>query len=218
MGSISRVRYGDAVISRPENHNSGVIQYDFGKKEALCGLDFSTVLLKYSKMQLQIYRPIISENRLSEYASRFDRLPLFSREYAGPDILFQSDYHHVGEATCDKCDNQDMAIHYSTIASGNQVMRDALERDRLSSELGGVVCFEMEAAGLMNQFPCLIIRGICDYSDSHKNIRWQPYAVGAAAAYAKEVLSVIPRTETKQPRVAERSICKSTGKFADKDD
>jgi nucleoside phosphorylase len=158
------------------------------------------------------------ENRLSEYASRFDRLPLFSREYAGPDILFQSDYHHVGEATCDKCDNQDMAIHYSTIASGNQVMRDALERDRLSSELGGVVCFEMEAAGLMNQFPCLIIRGICDYSDSHKNIRWQPYAVGAAAAYAKEVLSVIPRTETKQPRVAEGSICKSTGKFADKDD
>jgi nucleoside phosphorylase len=43
-----------------------------------------------------------------------------------------------------------------------------LVRDKLASEKG-VLCFEMEAAGLMNQFPCLVIRGICDYSDSHKN-------------------------------------------------
>ena len=47
----------------------------------------------------------------------------------------------------------------------------------------------------MNIFPCLMIRGICDYADSHKNKKWQPYAAGAAAAYAKEVLSVIPSLE-----------------------
>jgi nucleoside phosphorylase len=63
-------------------------------------------------------------------------------------------------------------------------------------ELGGtVLCFEMEAAGLMNSFPCLIIRGICDYADSHKNKKWQPYAAVAAAACAKELLSIIPATE-----------------------
>jgi transcription initiation factor TFIIIB Brf1 subunit/transcription initiation factor TFIIB len=44
----------------------------------------------------------------------------------------------------------------------------------------------------MNSFPCLVIRGICDYADSHKNKRWQPYAAGTAAAYAKELLSMIP--------------------------
>jgi nucleoside phosphorylase len=66
-------------------------------------------------------------------------------------------------------------------------MRDAAERDAVSAELGDVLCFEMEAAGLMNSFPCLVIRGICDYADSHKNKKWQPYAAGTAAACAKEV-------------------------------
>jgi nucleoside phosphorylase len=63
----------------------------------------------------------------------------------------------------------EIMVHYGTIASGNQDMRDGVERDRVSAELGGVLCFEMEAAGLMNNFPCLVIRGICDYADSYKN-------------------------------------------------
>ena len=54
-------------------------------------------------------------------------------------------------------------------------MKDALFRDTLVAEKD-VLCFEMEAAGLMNHFPCLVIRGICDYSDSHKNKEWQGYA------------------------------------------
>ena len=44
----------------------------------------------------------------------------------------------------------------------------------------------------MDNFPCLVIRGICDYADSHKNKRWQQYAAATAAAYAKEIISVIP--------------------------
>jgi len=72
------------------------------------------------------------------------------------------------------------------------VIKDALTRDRLSEELGGVLCFEMDAAGLMNDFPCLVVRGICDYADSHKNKEWQPYAAATAAACAKEFLYVIP--------------------------
>jgi nucleoside phosphorylase len=60
-------------------------------------------------------------------------------------------------------------IHYGAIASGNQVMRDATTRDSVSLEFDGVLCFEIEAAELINSFPCLVIRGICDYADSHKN-------------------------------------------------
>jgi nucleoside phosphorylase len=72
------------------------------------------------------------------------------------------------------------------------LMKDAVMRDSLASE--GVLCFEMEAAGLANRFPCLVIRGICDYSDSHKNKRWQGYAAMTAAAYAKDLLKVmLPR-------------------------
>jgi hypothetical protein len=45
---------------------------------------------------------------------------------------------------------------------------------------------------VMNQLPFLVIRGICDYSDSHKNKKWQGYAALTAAAYGKMLLSVVP--------------------------
>jgi nucleoside phosphorylase len=73
-------------------------------------------------------------------------------------------------------------------------MRHGGTRDRLRNELN-VLCSEMEAAGLMDNFPCLVVRGICDYADSHKNDRWQKYAAATAAAYAKELLCIIPRHE-----------------------
>jgi hypothetical protein len=47
----------------------------------------------------------------------------------------------------------------------------------------------------MDTFLCLVIRGICDYADSHKNKQWQEYSAAVAAAYAKELLSVIPTDE-----------------------
>ena len=88
-------------------------------------------------------------------------------------------------------DDDNPGIHHGTIASGNQVMKDASFRDRLANEKD-VLGFEMEAAGLVNHFPCLIVRGICDYSDSHKNKAWQGYAAIAAAVYAKDLLLHVP--------------------------
>jgi hypothetical protein len=72
-------------------------------------------------------------------------------------------------------------------------MKDAVTRDRLAHELD-IICFEMEAAGLMDILPCLPIRGICDYSDSHKAKDWQKYAAAVAAAYAREFLEALPAT------------------------
>jgi hypothetical protein len=72
------------------------------------------------------------------------------------------------------------------------VIKDSRMRDRLNKDLKAFY-IEIEAAGLMNNFPCLVIRGICDYSDSHKNKEWQAYAAATAAAYAKELLSMIPK-------------------------
>ena len=69
-------------------------------------------------------------------------------------------------------------------------MKDALVRDDLA-DVKDVLCFDMEAAGLMNHFPCLVIRGICDYADSHKSKEWQGYAAMAAAAYTKDHLKRI---------------------------
>jgi nucleoside phosphorylase len=68
-------------------------------------------------------------------------------------------------------------------------MKDALTRDTFAER--GVLCFETEATGLMNHFPCLVIRGICDYADTHKNDKWQGHAAMTAAAYAKDLLCQI---------------------------
>ncbi|GAB1313418.1 hypothetical protein MFIFM68171_03628 [Madurella fahalii] len=132
------------------------------------------------------------------------------------DVLFRADYSHVSgsttdyetttdidedeEESCRFCDPtkvvmrkpRDMRVHYGLIASGNQVIKDAAFRDRLNRDLGGkVLCIEMEAAGLMNNFPCIVIRGICDYADSHKNKAWQEHAAAVAAACAKELLGYV---------------------------
>lgn len=114
--------------------------------------------------------------------------------------------HAIGEAACTSCSpdgeqqrpprqSSQPVIHYGTIASGNKVIRDAATRDRWGNE-HNVLCFEMEAAGIMNILPSLIIRGICDYCDSHKNKLWQRYAAASAAAFAKLLLSHIrPESE-----------------------
>jgi nucleoside phosphorylase len=157
-------------------------------------------------------------SKLQEYLSIYARLPKFAYQGVDFDVLYNATYSHVSGPTCDGCnkeevvrraprENTDVVLHFGTIASGNQVMKDGVTRDRLSMELGGILCFEMEAAGLMNNFQCLIIRGICDYADSHKNKGWQPYAAATAAACAKELLMTIPRLQA-----ASLKVCISTDK------
>lgn len=96
-----------------------------------------------------------------------------------------------------------MRVHYGLIASGNQVIKDAIFRDKLNKSLGGnILCVEMEAAGLMTSVPCAIIRGICDYADSHKNKLWQKHAAAVAAAVAKELLGYVQPSDIEdQPAV-----------------
>jgi nucleoside phosphorylase len=201
------IRLGDVVISQPHQTFSGVVQYDAGKAtpsgfERTGSLNSPPQVLlgAVARVRANEFR---GKSNLFEHMSKLDRIPKFQRNKAGPDILYEATYNHEGGQTCELCiagrqqvrqlrESEEVGVHYGTIASGNQVMRNAVERDRVSAQLGGVLCFEMEAAGLMNSFPCLVIRGVCDYADSHKNKRWQPYAAATAAAYAKQILLVIP--------------------------
>ncbi len=95
------------------------------------------------------------------------------------DRLYRADFAHVGggrTSACEKCgddrlvrrprrDDDAVTVHNGTIASGDEEIRCARTRDRAASELD-VLCFEREAAGLMDNFPCLVVRGICDHADS----------------------------------------------------
>ncbi|KAL7795967.1 putative ankyrin repeat-containing protein [Trichoderma ceciliae] len=206
------IRLGDVVVSKPTRDLGAVIQYDYGK--AMSGGRFqrtgvlnkppSVLLTAISTLQAaHMLRP----NKISSLVSEIVAMdPSMGKFFAYPgesqDLLFDHKYDHpASEDTCSRCDKRRLVkrssragsgplVHYGLIASGNQVVKDSRIRDKLVQELG-VICFEMEAAGLMDNFPCLVIRGICDYSDSHKNKQWQNYAAATAAAYAKELLSVV---------------------------
>jgi nucleoside phosphorylase len=132
-------------------------------------------------------------------------------------------YGHEASDSCLNCDKGEivwreerkpgeMCVHYGLIASGNQVIKSGTMRDTLNKTFGGnLLCVEMEAAGLMNAGPCLVIRGICDYADSHKNDVWQEHAAAVAAAYAKELLTTVPPTNVETEIAAKEII--TQGKY-----
>lgn len=208
------IRLGDVVVSQPQQASGGIIQYDLGKstphgfvRTGLLNAPPRICLAALARIRADAVR---GKSKMPAYLSSLERAE-FHREMAGPDLLFQASYEHESEHFCESCQPDRLVTrpvrtrerpitHYGVIASGNQVIRDGAIRDKVSKELGGVLCFEMEAAGLMNTLPCLVIRGICDYSDSHKSKRFQPYAAATAAAYAKEVLSVIAPAEVAEIR------------------
>jgi nucleoside phosphorylase len=212
------IRLGDVVVSAPRGGRGGVLQYDFGKtiqdqefrptgflgqpptvlRAAVSGLK-STYEIDGHQFDKTIDRILTDKPRLRKK---------YGRPSSSSDKLYQSAVTHPygDEGACAEVCSSDLVqlvwrpertkeeddpkIHYGLVASANQLMKDASVRDKLAAE-HGILCFEMEAAGLMNHFPCLVIRGICDYSDTHKNKEWQGYAAMVAAAYAKDVLCKI---------------------------
>ncbi|RKK90937.1 hypothetical protein BFJ68_g16337 [Fusarium oxysporum] len=210
------IRLGD-VVSQPDGTTGGVVQYDFGKAKAngawerKGSLDKPPLVLlsALGRLQAQHERapfrvPELLQKMLE--ANPYMKRPKKAFTYQGAenDRLFESQHDHVGGSNCDKCDlawevkrdrreSTDPEIHYGVIASGNTLIKDAATRDSLLEDTGHqCFCVEMEAAGLMDRFPCLVIRGICDYADSHKNDRWQRYAAATAAAFAVELLEFVP--------------------------
>ncbi|KAF5547710.1 ankyrin protein 3 [Fusarium mexicanum] len=193
------IRLGDIVVG------IRVMQYDMGKT-----LKDGFQRTGDPKIPDPTIRTVISNLR-SRHELSGSRVPSILREKTGsyaaysrpsdPDRLFLASYHHGdSDLPCDKCDlskletrkqrlSTDPVIYYGGIGSANTVMKDSTVRDEISRELD-VLCFEMEAAGLMDIMPCLPIRGICDYSDSHKSKGWQRYASATAAAYAYEFLEL----------------------------
>ncbi|RFU25445.1 hypothetical protein B7463_g10882, partial [Scytalidium lignicola] len=201
------IRLADVVVSVPTNDHAGVIQYDFGKvlengifelTGYLQGLS-SFLLTAISSLEAN---PDISCTPLQEDIEKIAKaVPEYGYPGLNNDRLFAPQcVHNPICKTCERCDgpriernhqpNNHPHIHYGLITSRNQLMKNAQTRDDLGMKYN-FLCFEMEAAGIMASVPCLTIRGICDYADSHKNDLWQEYASATAAAYAKFLLSIM---------------------------
>ncbi|CAI7644574.1 unnamed protein product [Penicillium viridicatum] len=223
------IRLGDIVVSSSRGGRGGLLQYDFGK--VLQGQEFHQTgflnqpppILRAAVSGLQAQYEEEGHLLKESIQTVLDGNKRLKRKYAQPpsegDRLYESQFIHVpdSQASCaELCDDSklilrpertededDPAIHYGLIASANRVIKNALFRDKLAVEQD-VLCFEMEAAGLMNHFPCLVIRGICDYADSHKSKEWQGYAAMVAAAYAKDLLyQIVPQRVNTERKASE---------------
>ena len=204
------IRLGDVVVSMPEGQYGGVVQYDLGKDLddgfRLKGFLLPPPAMIRGAVELMRSDHLVADNKLDTYLSqmfhRGSRLSIYQRP-SRQDVLFDANYPHVAGPACNNCDlsktvnrqprpSEGSMVHYGLIASGDRVMRSAVNRGVVAGSVGDILCFEMEAAGIATEFPCIIIRGVSDYADSHKNDAWQHYAAAAAAATAKELLSYVP--------------------------
>ncbi|KAJ5267113.1 hypothetical protein N7478_009921 [Penicillium angulare] len=213
-GEKNDIRLGDIVVGTTcaSDGTAGIFQYDFGKSIQGQKFQYTRILNQPPTILRSAVAGIRAQyerngHRLGEainhILSKKPRLRLkYERPQLHTDRLFKANVIHDTRGCSQACavnysgliqrpmraeDEDNPAIHYGLIASANQLMKDASIRDKFAAERN-ILCFDMEAAGLPNSFPCLVIRGICDYSDSHKNKEWQGYAAMVAAAYAKDLL------------------------------
>jgi hypothetical protein len=128
----------------------------------------------------------------------------------GTDYLYQASYVHIGCGGngCDSCDAgvlvgrpgrpfMGSTLYFGVIALGEREIACGTTCNQARAELG-VLCFEREAAGLMDNLPCLVVRGISDYADTHKSLSWRGYAAVPAAVSAKELLQIMPPRNVEQ--------------------
>ncbi|KAL7912680.1 ankyrin repeat-containing domain protein [Trichoderma velutinum] len=198
-GVPPRVRLGDIVVSKPVGEYPGVVQWDMGK-ETETGCERTGSLDRPPKALLSALTTMKTNHEmeghkisqfLDELAKKWPRLAF---KYTWNDRLEDTLFEQ--ENADDERTPGDPKIHYGLIVSGNKVIKNGSIRDEINERLGGqVLCVEMEAAGVMNNFPCIVIRGISDYADSKKNDHWREYAASIAAAFTKELLQIVRPTQ-----------------------
>ena len=204
------VRLGDIAVSIPHDGHPGVLQYDFGKYERDDQFVMKGTLNKPPQILVNAVGSL-EEDEMMDQSLLPELLEDITkhRGYARPasqDILFGPTFHHVnnGDDDCSGClaasdkivvsrpereqDGGQPVVHRGLILSGGGVIKNPNDRSRFCRGQKDAICFEMEAAGIADEVPCLVVRGICDYADTHKQNSWQFYAAAVAAAYAKAIL------------------------------
>ncbi|KAL2829876.1 putative wd40 protein [Aspergillus pseudoustus] len=210
------IRLGDIVISNPKDGFPGVVQYDFVKRErekyVLKGcLNKPPRILIGADGSLQ-EDEIMERHPLRRALRKLTNIPVFKRPVT-EDILFDESFHHIKKgSSCSDCEassekrvvprpqrpHKNPTVHRGLILSGDGVIKSPEYRKHLRQNFPDALCLEMEAAGIMDELPCLVVRGICDYADTHKNDDWHYYAAAVAAAYCKALLRKVDAQEVQE--------------------
>ncbi|KAH9209911.1 nucleoside phosphorylase domain-containing protein [Leptodontidium sp. 2 PMI_412] len=212
-GIPPQVQLGDVVVSSPRDQYSGVVQWDFGKERQNDTFKWtehvnnppSILLTAVTRLSTEL--AIKGPRYVDQLIDKSSKLPAeYRKSDSLKDILFNADCENCGMGQAKEREPRDICVHYDLIASGNKVVKDVTTRDSLNRSFDRkVLCIEMEAAGVMTSCPCIVvIRGICDYADSHKNKAWQEHAAAVAAVYARELLkNVSPSAVEEEPPAKE---------------
>ncbi|KAF3245835.1 hypothetical protein TWF192_007309 [Orbilia oligospora] len=210
------IHLGDVVVGWPAETGSPVIvQYDFRYAESsdvgaqrLLGRDQTP-----DRRLLSVLGQLLAEYSIQR--TKFPKIEeSLNEDFQHPglehDRLYKSEYIHPNsKIDCSNCDSsqvvdrpkrqtKDFVFHRGTILSGDSFVAGADFRDKLANAHNTALCIEMEASGVIDQTRCLVIRGICDYADTHVNRIWQKYGAGTAAVFAKQFL------HTLQPQAIEK--------------
>jgi nucleoside phosphorylase len=220
------VHLGDVVVGYSEQIGApAVIQWDFGRRGEGDKYENTSNLDKPDRRLLSALGSVVTNHECGNTKFEFHlekiitKNPKFKHPGLNNDKLFDATYQHGDFKDCSKCSVQELVsrpsrdstkliYHRGTIVSGNSVMKNGTERDKISKMNYNARCIEMEAAGVIDKTRCLVIRGIADYADGHKNRIWHRYAAGAAAAFGKEFLLtlkpvVLDLLEPKVPQLGE---------------
>lgn len=201
---------GDVIVS------TGIIQYDLVRQLPEGSIRKETLLDVMGRPNAEIQTLLGKldgirgrrklRGKIMEYLGVLSTESDLAAEYPGVehDRLFEATYRHrVDSKSCEYCGcdgaqvprrrlGQDVSppepsVHFGLIASGDTVMKSGTHRDDLAKR-EGIIALEMEGAGVWDSFPCVVIKGACDYADSHKMKAWQKYAAATAAACTKAFL------------------------------
>ncbi|KEQ61725.1 purine and uridine phosphorylase [Aureobasidium melanogenum CBS 110374] len=182
------IRLGDIVVSQSTGQYGGVVQYDFGKSHPGGVFERTGSLCPPPDVLLAALNGV----KVSQLTNRVSIAAHLS-SLGGPSCCNCGTENRIRREP--RSDRLLPVVHYGTIASGDRVMKDAIERDKISQSSGGILCFEMEAAALMKpSMPC--------HSQDLRRLRptqndgWQKYAAATAAAYANELLNHLPPAQT----------------------
>ena len=220
---LKDIYLGDVVVGWPELSGApAVVQYDFIRlHEGERDPEPLTYFNKPDRRLLNSLGSILSDREMGQdpfqpHLRELARDERFKRPSQDKDPLFNATSRHntvsLGEDSCCQCEglverperkSTDPQFHRGTILSGNTIFQNAEERDKRSKMYYDAMCFDMEAAGVIEYTHCLVIRGISDYADSHRvSLGWHDYAAGTAAAFAKAVLCKIRHAtlETLKPQ------------------
>ncbi|KAF2223792.1 hypothetical protein BDZ85DRAFT_318990 [Elsinoe ampelina] len=196
------IRLGDIVVGMPDGGFGGVVQYNAGKATPN-GLSNAPAHNRPPHFVQQAVKNRITD--MIEGMMWQDCMPKGKPEWTSMDTL--DDVLHEVDGPNPRPKDRGSKIFYGAIASGDLVVKSSGSRRELVQQIArdedDILAFEMEGAGIISKFPCLVVRGISDYCDEHKNDLWQRYASTVAAAYCKFVLQIIPPANvTIAPRAA----------------